>query len=49
MDLQGYYLRQVRINPDEVEVYGGATDAIQVALADGGSVTSHLKNDFVLV
>lgn len=49
VNLRWHYLKKARINPNEVSVDGGVTDAIQVALADGGSVTLRFKNGFVVV
>jgi hypothetical protein len=49
VNLRWHYLKKARINPNEVSVDGGVTDTIQVALADGGSVTLRFKNGFVVV
>jgi phage minor structural protein len=48
VNLRWHYLKKARINPNEVSVDGAVTDTIQVALADGGSVTLRIKNGFIL-
>lgn len=49
VNLRWHYLKKARINPNEISVDDGVTDTIQVALADGGSVTLRIKNGFILV
>nr|DAQ18020.1 MAG TPA: tail protein [Bacteriophage sp.] len=49
VNLRGHYLKKARINPNEISVDDSVTDTIQVALADGGSVTLRFKNGFVVV
>lgn len=48
VNLRWHYLKKARINPNEISVDDGVTDTIQVALADGGSVTLRIKNGFIL-
>ena len=48
VNLRWYYLKKARINPNEISVDDSVTDTIQVALADGGSVTLRIKNGFIL-
>ena len=49
VNLRWHYLKKARINPNEISVDDSVTDTIQVALADGRSVTLRIKNGFILV
>lgn len=48
VNLRWHYLKKARINPNEISVDDSVTDTIQVALADGRSVTLRIKNGFIL-